>query len=128
MLSLTCRTAGAGMGRISGSCGRVDMSSGQFAGMWAAPQGGSILGGGSCVGDSSSNPIALTSSTMVIAGITYTLFNFNMPAENVTCTATFNLNTPPPPINASVESGLALSLTFLGIVAMAGFKKWRNKT
>ena len=124
MLSLTCRTAGAGMGRISGSCGRVDMSSGQFAGMWAAPQGGSILGGGSCVGDSSSNPIALTSSTTVMAGITYTIFNFNMPAENVTCTATFNSTT----VSASVESSLALALTFLGITAIAGFKKWRNKT
>ena len=123
--SLTCGMAGTGLGMVRGSCGRIDMLFGDFAGMWAEPQGGSILGGGSCVGDSSSNPIALTSSITVIAGTTYTIFNFNMPAENVTCTATFNSTTP---VNASVESSLALALTFLGITAIAGFKKWRNKT
>jgi len=48
---------------------------------------------------------------------------FNMPAENVTCTATFNSTA----VSAPVDSPLALSLVFLGIAAVAGFQRWRKR-
>ena len=99
--------------------GTVTGSNGVFSGndpitLNVTPSGGSTFAGWSCVGT---------------GGFSYSTGNqiggFFMPAEDVTCTATFNSNTP---VNASVESSLALALTFLGITAIAGFKKWRNKT
>ncbi|MDD2817091.1 MAG: hypothetical protein PHP00_15395 [Thiotrichaceae bacterium] len=84
------------------------------ASLTATPTGGSTFAGWSCLGT---------------AGYSYSTGNqiggFSMPAEDVTCTVT--LNGGPPPVNASVESNLALALTVLGITAIAGFKKWRNK-
>lgn len=34
---------------------------------------------------------------------------------------------PPPPVSASVESTLALILTLIGIVAIAGLQQWQRK-
>jgi hypothetical protein len=46
---------------------------------------------------------------------------------NINCFATLGVAPAPvpAPVPASVESGLALVLTFLGILTIVGFRKWR---
>jgi hypothetical protein len=100
---VSCTTAGAGAGTVGNACGTF-ISSGMTANLLATPNPGSTFAGWS--GD----PICANS--------------FTMPSVSVNCTATFTLN---PPVSASLESNLALALTVLGITAIAGFKKWRNK-
>jgi hypothetical protein len=97
--------------------GTVTGSNGVFSGndpitLNVTPSGGSTFAGWSCVGT---------------GGFSYSTGNqiggFNMPAENVTCTATFNSTA----VSAPVDSPLALSLVFLGIAAVAGFQRWRKR-
>lgn len=106
MVNITCTTAGTGGGTTGGACGS-SVFSGMPTTLIATPNVGSTFAGWS--GD-------------VVCANSLTVPN----VANVSCTANFNGG--PPPVNASVESSLALALTFLGITAIAGFKKWRNKT
>ena len=109
---LTSSVTPAGTGTVTGS-------NGVFSGndpitLNVTPSGGSTFAGWSCVGT---------------GGFSYSTGNqiggFFMPAENVTCTATFNGGAPT--VSAPVDSPLALSLVFLGIAAVAGFQRWRKR-
>jgi len=114
---MMCVAAGTGGGTTGGDCAS-GISAGSTANIVATPNLGSTFAGWSCLGDETPTPFSSTSASAFYA--------LTMPREYVTCIATFNL-TAPPPVSASVESNLALALTVLGITAMAGFKKWRNK-
>ena len=107
---LTSSVTPAGTGTVTGS-------NGVFSGkdpitLNVTPSGGSTFAGWSCVGT---------------GGFSYSTGNqiggFFMPAEDVTCTATFNSTA----VSAPVDSPLALSLVFLGIAAVAGFQRWRKR-
>ena len=112
---LICGIAGTGIGAIGGLCG-TDVPSGNNAGIFPTASTGSTFAGTSCVGTGG-------------GGFSYSTANnptvITMPNETVTCTVTFNLNTPP--VSAPVDSPLALSLVLLGIVAVAGFQRWRKR-
>jgi hypothetical protein len=119
LFNLTCLTnGGTGGGTATGDCG-ASVGAGGTPTLLANPNLGSTFAGWSCVGDGTPAPFSATSASSP--------YTFPMPSENVACTATFNLAAPPPPVSASMESNLALALTVLGITAIAGFKKWRNK-
>ncbi|MDD2814497.1 MAG: hypothetical protein PHP00_02015 [Thiotrichaceae bacterium] len=114
LFNLSVMTAGTGSGVATSPSGGT-YTSGTTISTNAIADPGSTFGSWSCVGTTS-----YLSTSNATGG------SFSMPSENVTCTATFNLGAPPP-VSAPVDSGLALSLTFLGIAAMVGFKKWRNR-
>lgn len=113
---MTGQSAGAGSGNLLSPPGGVlHVSNGIPVNLIASTNPGSTFGGWSCVG-----------ATFSYSTANATGDSFAMPSENVTCTATFNLAAPPP-VAASVESNIALILTFLGIAAIVGFKKWRSQ-
>jgi len=109
---LTCKKVGTGDGMVGGfgACG-ASVFGGTTASPEATPDTGSTFAGWSCVG-------ATYSQTSASA-----TYNFSMPSEAVTCTATFNSTA----VSAPVDSPLALSLVFLGIAAVAGFQRWRKR-
>ena len=114
---LTCKKVGTGDGMVGGfgACG-ASVFGGTTPSAVATPDTGSTFAGWSCVGTGGGGFSYSTASDTT---------NFQMPTETVTCTATFNLNTPP--VSAPVDSPLALSLVFLGIAAVAGFQRWRKR-
>lgn len=105
MPTLSCVAAGAGAGTLGGSCNTFSLG-GTMVTITATPNPGSTFGGWSCLGVGT----ASTESMSVF-----------MPLIPITCTATFNL-APPPPVPASVESGMALTLTLIGVMLIAAFK------
>jgi hypothetical protein len=110
---LICGIAGTGIGAIGGLCG-TDVPSGNNAGIFPTASTGSTFAGTSCVGTGG-------------GGFSYSTANnptvITMPNETVTCTVTFNSTA----VSAPVDSPLALSLVLLGIVAVAGFQRWRKR-
>jgi hypothetical protein len=54
-----------------------------------------------------------------------TLDSTSLGNVGINCFATLGVAPVSDPVSASVESGLALVLTFLGILTIVGFRKWR---
>ncbi len=109
MSSVTIQIAGTGGGSTIPSAGTLNVGPGfsPFT-LQAFANGNSVFTGWTGAG-------CTTGVLDTSAGVAYT------------CTATFNLAAPPP-VAASVESDLALFLTFLGVIAITGFQRWRKRT
>lgn len=107
--------AGLG-GTFGGDCGG-SVANVSTANIIATPNAGSSFTSWSCVA---------TGTTFFSGGTAnHNLDVSSLSAVTIDCKATFGL--APPPIAASVDSPLALSLVLLGIVAVAGFQRWRKR-
>jgi Divergent InlB B-repeat domain len=112
MPTLFCETAGTGGGGIQGDCGQALHAISDDISISVNTNAGSTFAGWSCVGTSGFSYTSTNAST-----------SFTMPNENVNCTATLNSTA----VSAPVDSPAALSLLFLGIIAVAAFQRWRKR-